>query len=128
MRHSDGDVRPLVLIRYFARLGTRYTGSALDIYERVLISLIQKADGRLAGELENGMRRTVVVHSRYAWRCHRTKAAIEGEQGLLIVTIEQLVARLAGGFLQFIDPNDLKTAVVAAVAEPLGGHCQVNRL
>ena len=82
----------------------------------------------MAGELENGMRRTVVVHSRYAWRCHRTKAAIEGEQGLLIVTIEQLVARLAGGFLQFIDPDDLKTAVVAAVAEPLGEFEKIKTL
>ena len=74
------------------------------------------------------MRRTVVVHSRYAWRCHRTKAATEGEQGLLIVTIEQLVARLAGGFLQFIDPDDLKTAVVAAVAEPLGEFEKIKTL
>ena len=82
----------------------------------------------MAGELENGMRRTVVVHSRYAWRCHRTKAAVEGEQGLLIVTIEQLVARLAGGFLQFIDPDDLKTAVVAAVAEPLGEFEKIKTL
>ena len=65
------------------------------------------------------MRRTLVVHSRYAWRCHRTQAAIEGEQGLLVLTIEQLVARLAGGFLQSIDADTLKAAVKAAVAEPL---------
>ena len=60
-----------------------------------------------------------MVHSRYAWRIQQTQAAIDGEQGLLIVTIEQLVARLAGGFLQSIDADDLKTAVAAAVAEPL---------
>ena len=59
------------------------------------------------------------MHSRYAWRSHRTKAAIDGEQGLVIATIEQLVSRLAGGFLQSINADDLKTAVVAAVAEPL---------
>ena len=68
--------------------------------------------------LEREIRKTLVVHTRYAWRSHRTKAAIDGEQGLLIVTIEQLVARLAGGFLQPIDADDLKIAVAAAVAEP----------
>ena len=66
------------------------------------------------------IRKTLVVHSRYGWRSHRTKAAIDREQGLLIVTIEQLVARLAGGFLQSINPDALKVAVAAAVAEPLG--------
>ena len=74
------------------------------------------------------MRKTLVVHSRYAWRCHRTNAAIEGEQGLLLVTIEQLAARLAGGFLQPIDADALKTAVSAAVAEPLGEFDKIKAL
>ena len=74
------------------------------------------------------MRRTLVVHSRYAWRCHRTQAAIEGEQGLLVLTIEQLVARLAGGFLQSIDADTLKAAVKAAVAEPLGEFDNIKAL
>ena len=69
-----------------------------------------------------------MVHSRYAWRCHRTNAAIEGEQGLLLVTIEQLAARLAGGFLQPIDADALKTAVSAAVAEPLGEFDKIKAL
>ena len=74
------------------------------------------------------MRRTLVVHSRYAWRCHRTQAAIEGEQGLLVLTLEQLVARLAGGFLQSIDADTLKAAVKAAVAEPLGEFDNIKAL
>ena len=69
-----------------------------------------------------------MVHSRYAWRIQQTQAAIDGEQGLLIVTIEQLVARLAGGFLQSIDADDLKTAVAAAVAEPLGEFDKIKTL
>ena len=78
--------------------------------------------------LEREIRKTLVVHTRYAWRSHRTNAAIDGEQGLLIVTIEQLVARLAGGFLQPIDAEDLKIAVAAAVAEPLGEFDTIKTL
>lgn len=66
------------------------------------------------------MRRTLVVHSRNAWRSYRTQAALESRQGLQLFTIEQLTARLAGGFLQPIDPDDLKTAVGKALATPLG--------
>ena len=73
-------------------------------------------------------RRTLVVHSLYAWRSHRTKAAIDGEQGLLIVTIEQLAARLAGGFLQSIDPDDFKDAVAKASAAPLGEFDKIRAL
>ena len=69
-----------------------------------------------------------MVHSRYAWRIQQTQAAIDGEQGLLIVTIEQLVARLAGGFLQSIDADDRKTAMAAAVAEPLGEFDKIKTL
>ena len=65
-------------------------------------------------KLASGTLRTLVVHSRYAWRSHRTQAAIDGEQGLLIVTLEQLVARLAGGFLQAITSDDLKDAAIAS--------------
>ena len=61
-----------------------------------------------------------MVHSRYGLRCHRAQAAMDGEQGLRIVTMEQLVARLAGGFLRSIDPDSLKDAVAQAVREPLG--------
>ena len=66
------------------------------------------------------MHKTLVVHNRYAWRSYRTHAAIDGSQGVGLLTIEQLAARLAGGFLQPIDSDDLKTAVASAVAQPLG--------
>ena len=75
-----------------------------------------------------GTRRTLVVHSRYAWRSHRTQAAIDSEQGLLLVTIEQLVARLAGGFLQYIHEDDLKAAVAAAIGKPLGELDRIKAL
>jgi hypothetical protein len=66
------------------------------------------------------MRETLVVHNRYAWRSHRTRAALTGRQGLQLLTIEQLAARLAGGFIQPIDPDDFNGAVAAALAVPMG--------
>ena len=66
------------------------------------------------------MRRTLVVHSRNAWRSYRTQAAPEAQQDLQLFTIEQLAARLAGEFFQPIDPDDLKTAVGEALATSLG--------
>ena len=45
---------------------------------------------------------------------HRTQAAIDAQQGLQLYTMEQLAARLAGGFLQPIDDD------------ALNGHCQVD--
>ena len=71
-------------------------------------------------ESRNTVRKTLVVHSRYGWRSHRTRAALDGDQGLLLLTMDQLVARLAGGFLRPIDPDALKIAVASAVSEPLG--------
>lgn len=66
------------------------------------------------------MRKTLVVHNRYAWRSHRTRTALAAGQGLQLLTIEQLAARLAGGFLQPIDPEKFKTAVGAALTVPMG--------
>ena len=74
----------------------------------------------MSGELAKNVRRTLVVHSRYALRSHRMGAALDGEQGLLPIPLEHLVARLAGGFLQPVNPDDLKDAVAAAIGEPLG--------
>ena len=71
-------------------------------------------------EPRNRVRKTLVVHSRYGWRSHRTQAALDGEQGLGLLTMEQLAARLAGGFLRPIDPDALKIAVASSVSEPLG--------
>ena len=66
------------------------------------------------------MRKTLVVHNRYAWRSFRTGAALNAEQGLQLFTIEQLAARLAGGFFQPINHDDLSAAVAAALTEPMG--------
>lgn len=66
------------------------------------------------------MQKTLVVHHRHAWRGYRTDAAIDGSQGVVLLTIDQLAARLAGGFLQPIDSDDLKTAVATAIIQPLG--------
>lgn len=69
-----------------------------------------------------------MVHNRYARRWHQTQAAIEGEQGLLIVTIEELAARLAGGFLRSIRTDTLKVTVAEAVARPLGELDRIKKL
>ena len=66
------------------------------------------------------MRKTLIVHNRHALRTYRTRAALDAEQGLQMFTIEQLAARLAGGFLQPIDPDDFNAAVGAALAVPMG--------
>ena len=60
------------------------------------------------------------MHSRYGWQSHRTQAAMDEDQGVSIMTMDLLVARLAGGFLRPIDPDALKAAVAEAVFEPLG--------
>ena len=62
------------------------------------------------------LRRTVVAEGRYARRWHQTQAAIKGEHGLLVVSMEELAARLAGGFLRSVRTNTLKTSVREAVA------------
>lgn len=62
------------------------------------------------------LRRTVVVEGRYARRWHQTQAAIKGEHGLLVVSMEELAARLAGGFLRSVRTDTLKTSVREAVA------------
>ena len=62
------------------------------------------------------LRRTVVVEGRYARRWHQTQAAINGEQGVLVISMEELAARLAGGFIRSIRTDSLKTSVREATA------------
>ena len=66
------------------------------------------------------LRQTIVVHNRNAWRTHRTQAVIDARQGLQLYTMEQLAARLAGGFLEPIDGDALSAAVAVALRKPLG--------
>ena len=74
------------------------------------------------------MRRTVLIHTRHAWRCHRSQAALDVSHGLQIFTIEHLAARLAGGFLQPIDPDDLSIAVAGALSSSLGELDTIKKL
>ncbi len=57
------------------------------------------------------MRKTLIVHNCYALRSYRTDAAVNADQGLQLLTIDQLAERLVGGFLQPIDEEDLNAAV-----------------
>ena len=72
-------------------------------------------------KMHTKLRRTVVVEGRYARRWHQTQAAIDGKHGLLVVSMEELAARLAGGFLRSIRADSLKAGVrEAAAAGSLG--------
>jgi hypothetical protein len=66
------------------------------------------------------VRDTVITHSRLAWRHERAQAAAARRHGLQALPIEGLAARLAGGFLQPIDPNALKSAIAQTLSADLG--------
>jgi hypothetical protein len=56
------------------------------------------------------------VHTKLAGHVARVHAARTGENGVQILTMGQLAARLAGGLLRPIDSDDLKVAVREALA------------
>jgi hypothetical protein len=58
-----------------------------------------------------GWRQTIVVHTRLAGHMARVEAARNCQSGVQIMTMAQLASRLAGGFLQPIDPDALRDAV-----------------
>ena len=60
-------------------------------------------------------RRTVIVHTKLAGHVARVAAARAGENGVQIMTMGQLAARLAGGFLRPIDPEALRDALRKAL-------------
>jgi hypothetical protein len=64
-----------------------------------------------------GMRRTIVVHTRLAGHMARVEAARAGAHGIQILTMGQMAARLAGGFLAPIDADSLRAAVRQALPE-----------
>ncbi len=64
-----------------------------------------------------GARKTIVVHTRLAGHMARVDAARAGAHGTQILTMGQMTARLAGGFLAPIDPDCLRDAVNAALPE-----------
>jgi len=62
-------------------------------------------------------RRTIVVHTRLAGHMARGGAARAGAHGIQILTMGQVAARLAGGFLRPIDSDSLRNAVREALPE-----------
>jgi hypothetical protein len=74
------------------------------------------------------VRDTVITHSRLAWRHEREQAALASHHGLQALPIEGLAARLAGGFLQPIDPDALKAAVTKALSADLGDLDRIKEL
>lgn len=66
-------------------------------------------------------RKTIVAHGRLAMREVRLNAARNRIHGLQIMTFEQLVVRLAGGFAKPIDDESLRTALQCVLPiTPLG--------
>ena len=66
---------------------------------------------------ENSPLRTVIVEGPLAFAMRRFEAARAGEIGLEILSFPQLAARLAGGFLQPINPEILEPAIQVALTE-----------
>jgi hypothetical protein len=64
--------------------------------------------------------KTLVVPNRHAWRSHRVNVALDASPGVRLLTIDQLAARLAGGFLQPVNQDDLATAVAESLEKSLG--------
>src|SRR5271155_5128841 len=74
------------------------------------------------------VRDTVITHSRLAWRKERAQAAVASRHGLQALPIEGLAARLAGGFLQPIDSDALKTAITKALSAELADLDRIKEL
>src|SRR5438067_4275164 len=74
------------------------------------------------------VRDTVITHSRLAWRHERAQAAVASRHGLQALPIEGLAARLAGGFVQPIDPDALKAAILKTLSAELGELDRIKAL
>ena len=79
-----------------------------------------------AGLAEEGVsrcavRQSMVVHTTLSGHMIRVSAARDVSNGVQIITMGQLAARLAGGFLRPIDPDALRHAVRASLpVVPMG--------
>src|SRR3546814_8654198 len=60
-------------------------------------------------------RRTIVVEGPLAFRMRRIVAARRSEAGIQIMTLPQLAARLAGGFVRPAQSQDLDPAIRTAL-------------
>ena len=110
-------------------MGDGSDGEPLHARECARRSKMKAQTGDLKIELKASLRmvgsppsclRTVVVHSRHALRHYRTAAAFDSEQGLRILTLDLLAARLAGGFLAPINTKRLNEAMSKAIDRPFG--------
>lgn len=72
------------------------------------------------------IRRTVIVEGPLAFRMRRIDAARRGEAGLQILTLPQLAARLAGGFIRPARSQDLDPAI--RVALEASGFAELERV
>src|SRR3954471_13596022 len=68
-------------------------------------------------------RRTIIVQGPLAFRMRRLEAAHHAEAGLQIMTLPQLAARLAGGFVRPATPQELAPAIQTAIE-----HGEFNEL
>lgn len=75
---------------------------------------------------EAALFRTVVVDGPLALRMARLRAARAGTTGLQILTLPQLAARLAGGFVRPAQREDIEPALARALAE--GGFVELTPL
>ncbi len=74
-------------------------------------------------------RRTFVVYTNLSGHMIRVEAARNGDSGLQVMTMGQLAGRLAGGFLQPIDPEILQDATRIALASSSLGELEgIKRL
>lgn len=69
-----------------------------------------------------GRRKTIVVHTRLAGHMARVEAARACQSGVQIKVMDQLAARLAGGFLEPIDADALDDAVSQALRSTFLGE------
>ena len=70
------------------------------------------------------LRRTIVVHTRLAGHNARVEAARANANGVQILTMDLVASRLAGGFIQPIDPDALQDAVKMALASASLGELE----
>ena len=77
--------------------------------------------------MTNGLatwRRTIVVHTKLAGHKARVEAARANANGIQILTMDRVAARLAGGFIEPIDPDALQDAVKAALTSTSLGELE----
>lgn len=74
------------------------------------------------------VRSTLIVHGRFAIRCARLQAARDGRHGLQIMTFEQAVVRLAGGFMRSIDDETLRQVIQTVLPETEMGELECIKM